>query len=166
MPNNDEINTGNEIVALNDKEGRLAIRADIAMYEQEMKHHTGSERGNMDEINEKGLSEYITGGAYTRVLDIPAGQTIVSKLWNRERLWIIISGEVLIKTEQGDLHIVAPHIMQPPFGSKAAIFAVTDVKWAAVTGIKTEDTSEAEAEVEVEEYTDLTYPWDLLENKT
>ena len=153
-------------IALDDKEGRLAMRVDIDAYEDALKVKFGSEHGEMDEINKNGLSEYLIGGAYTRVLDIPAGITMVSKLWNKERLWIIISGEVKIKTEQGDLHIFAPHIMQPPLGSKVAVYAVEDTKWAAITGSKSEKITELEAEVIVEDYSDISYPWELLEDKT
>ena len=119
-----------------------------------------------DEINKNGLQEYLIGGAYTRILDIPAGVTMVSKLWNRERLWIIISGEVRVITEQGEKHITAPYIGQAPFGSKVALYAVTDTKWAAITGAQSEDLTEIEDEIEAGDYSDLSYPWELLEDKT
>ena len=153
------------VIAPNDKESRLAVRADIESYADNLKAYAGSERGEMDEINEKGLSEYIIGGAYTRILDVPAGVTIVSELWKSERLWIIISGEVLIKTEQGDKHIVAPYIAEAPYGSKVALYAITDTKWAAITGVKTEELEEIKEEVIAKDYSEFVYDWELLEDK-
>ena len=66
-------------IALNDKEGRLVMRSSIEEYEAAMKEEAGDDRGIADEINAEGLTQYLIGGAYTRILDIPAGTTIVSK---------------------------------------------------------------------------------------
>lgn len=155
-----------EVIAFDDKDGRLMMRRSIDSYEDALREHVGSDRGEMDEINDNGLSEYLVGGAYTRVLDIPAGVTIVSKLWNKERLWIIITGEVMIKTEQGDQHIIAPYIGPAPYGSKVALYAVQDTKWAAITGVKTDKLEDVEEEVEAKDYSEFSYPWELLEDKS
>ena len=163
---NKELQSNNKpLVALDDKEGRLKERDRIETFQEAMRAHVGDSSGARDAINSNGLVEFITGGAYTRILDIPAGTTIVSELWKRERLWIIIQGEVKIITEQGEQHIVAPYIAQAPYGSKVALFAVKDTKWAAVTGIETKDLSEVKDEAVVDTYSDLTYPWEQLENK-
>lgn len=153
------------VIAYDDKEKRLAVRTQIEDFEQKMKDFVGDDRGIMDEVNAKGLKEYLVNGAYIRMLDIPAGVTIVSKLWNRERLWIIISGEIVINSEQGKQHIVAPHVEMAPFGSKVAIYAVKDTKWAAITGVDSDDLEKVEEEIEAKSYSDITYPWDLLEDK-
>ena len=113
------------------------------------------------------MHEYLIGGAYTRVLNIPAGVSIVSELWNRERLWIIISGRVGIKSEEGDMVIEAPYIGKAPFGSRIALYAETDVLWAAITGVpETDNLDEIEDVVKANSYSEFTYPWDLLENNS
>lgn len=162
----DLVNRNLSEVSVNDKEGRLAIRASIEEYEASMRQAAGSERGEMDEINDNGLTEFLVGGAYIRVLDIPAGVTIVSNLWLKERLWIIISGEVMFTTEFGQQHIIAPYIGKAPFGSKVALYAVTDTKWAAITGANTDNIEEMEDEIMAKDYSEFVYPWDLLEDKT
>ncbi len=155
-----------ELIAIDDKEGRLAMRASIEGYQASLQKEVGSERGDMDEINAEGLQEFLVGGAYTRVLKIPAGHTIVSALWNRERLWIIISGTVRVRSELGDETFVGPEIRQAPFGSKIALYAETDVLWAAITGMpETDDVTKAEELTDCDGYECLTYPWDLLECK-
>lgn len=153
-------------IAHTDRRGRLEARGNIEAYATALQGHLGSERGDMDKINEEGLEEHIVGGAYIRILDIPEGITIVSELWRKERLWIIISGEVLIKTEEGDKHVVAPYIGKAPFGSKIALYAIKDTKWAAITGVETEDLREIEQEVVTKDYTDFTYPWDMIGDNT
>ena len=71
-----------------------------------------------------------------------------------------------IRTELGEQHIVAPYIGPAPFGSKVALIAIQDTKWAAITGADTSDINEIEGEIEAKSYSDLSYPWDLLEDKT
>jgi len=152
-------------VSLDNKEGRLVARANIDSYEDALRELVGSERGEMDEINDNGLKEYIVDGMYTRELFIPKGVTIVSKLWNRERQWIIASGEVTFTTEAGLQRIKAPYVATAPYGSKVALFAHEDTLWFATSRIKTDKIEEAEDEVSANDYSDCTYPWDKLENK-
>ena len=152
------------VVACDDKEGRMKIRKSIETLESAMKDALGSESGEMEEINDNGLTEYLIGGAYTRVLKIPEGITIVSKLWRKPRLWIIVSGTVRVTTELGSQIIEAPYIGEAPFGSKVALHAETEVLWAAITGLpEAESTEDAEQYLITEEYSDLPYPWDSLE---
>lgn len=137
-------------------ESRLEIRECIEQYEATLRDLFGSERGEMDEIDGQGLSEYLTGGAYTRVLRIPADVTIVSRLWNRERLWIIVYGKVRILTENGNETIEAPYIGKAPYGSKVALYAETETLWAAITGCpETDDLSKVGDIVTVKDYTEV-----------
>ena len=152
------------LCSIDDKESRLKLRASIDEYEAALKKEVGSDRGDMDEVNEKGLDEYLIGGAYTRALRIPKGHTIGSKLWLKPRLWIIISGKVRVRTELGDQNIMGPWIGEPPFGSKVALYAETEVLWAAITGAnEVNSVEEAEKLIVAKDYSDFTYPWDKLE---
>lgn len=154
----------NLIIPEDNKELRLNQRGLIEELKEAIQAQTGSTHGDRDQINE-GLQEFIVGGAYTRVLLIPANTTIVSELWKRERLWIIISGVVGVKSEEGDMLIEAPYIGKAPYGSRIALHAQTDVLWAAITGLpETEKLEEVESVLKAEDYSEFTYPWDLLEN--
>lgn len=152
-------------IALDDKESRLAVRGMIDTFEDAFKKALGSETGSLDEINDKGLTEYFVGGAYTRSLFIPAGTAMVSKLWNKERLWVIVYGDVTITTEVGKVRVQGPHIQIAPFGSKTALYTHADTLWLAITGSEATTSEEIEEEVIVKDYSELTYPWDMLENK-
>jgi hypothetical protein len=154
-----------DLVAVDNKEGRLSNRTTIEQYEAALKEAFGSEKGDVDEINKNGLNEYFVGGAYTRSLFIPAGVTIVSKLWNKPRLWIISHGTVTFKSELGTETVTGPYVAEAPFGSKVALYAHTDVLWFAITGAESTNSKDIEDEVVAKDYSEFTYPWDLLEDK-
>ena len=140
------------------------MRSSIESLEQALKDLEGSERGDMDEVNKNGLTEHLIGGAYTRVLKIPAGHTIISKLWKKRRLWIIISGTVRITSEAGNQVIEAPYICEAPYGSKIALYAETEVLWAAITGAsEASSINEVEDLIVAKDHSEITYPWDKLE---
>lgn len=158
-------NTVTNPVSLTDKENRLAVRKQIDTYENALKDLFGSDRGDMDEINCDGLKEYFVGGAYIRELFIPAGVTIVSKLWKKERFWIIAEGDVTFTTETGINHVQAPYFAQAPYGSKVALYANTDTRWFAITGAESTNSKDVDDELVANDYTECIYPWDKLEDK-
>jgi len=149
-------------VALDNKAGRIAVRSQIDSFEDAFKEEMGSDAGEMEEINDNGLNEYLIGGAYTRSLLIPAGTAIVSKLWNRERLWIIATGEVTFVTETGKQRVKGPYVAQAPYGSKVALYAHEDTLWFAVTGSDSNTLDEVEEESVATDYSNINYPWDML----
>lgn len=153
-------------IAVDNKEGRLAIRNKLDGYEDALKELFGSDRGEMDDINDNGLTEFLMGSAYVRCLFIPKENTIVSKLWNRDRVWIISEGEVTFVTEMGLRRVKAPYTQFVPQGSKVALYAHEDTVWYAVAQVKTKNIEEAELEVTATDYSKCTYPWDKIEDKT
>lgn len=155
VPNDDPRN----VVRLDDKEGRLKARSRIDYYEEAIKRFAGSERGIADELNEKGLKEHFIGGAYIRELFIPAGVTIVSEIWNKERFWIIVYGDVTIMTETNIKRVRGHHTEVPPFGSKAALYTHEDTLWFAITGSESTNSEDIKKEVITKDYALLDYPW-------
>lgn len=152
-------------VSPSDKKGRLAARSQIENYEVALKEFIGSDKGDMDEINESGLKEYFVGGSYVRELFIPKDCTIVSQIWNKERMWIIATGEVTFTTEMGTKRVKAPYTEIVPHGSKVALYTHEDTLWFAITGAAATTTEEVEKEVIAKTYSDCNYPWDKLEDK-
>ena len=153
----------NSSVVSGDKAERLHFRKQIEDFKASLQQVAGSEHGDRDAINEQGLSEFITGGAYTRVLRIPKDTAMVSELWKRDRLWIIIEGSVVVTTEEGRVELKAPYVGVAPFGTKAAVYAQEDTLWAAITGVEAEKGEDIKDELIAEDYSDLSYEWDLLE---
>lgn len=152
-------------VSATDKESRLIARNKIDNYEAAMKNFVGSDSGEMDEINENGLKEYFAGGSYVRELFIPKGVSIVSQIWNKERMWIIASGEVTFTTEMGTKRVKAPYTEVVPHGSKVALYTHEDTLWFAVTGADSTNSDDIEKEVIAKNYSDCVYPWDRLGEK-
>lgn len=146
-----------------DKQARLSMRGMIESFVSEFRKEIGSERGDMDKINENGLVEHFVGGAYIRQLFIPAGHAIVSQLWNKDRFWIIVSGKVTITSEAGRETITAPYYGLAPFGSRVALYTHEDTLWFAITGAKSDNSEDVEKEIIVEDYSALSYPWDKIE---
>ena len=149
-------------IAVDDRRGRELARSTIENYERVLKETVGSETGDMDEINDDGLKEHFVGGAYVRELFIPKDCTIVSKIWNKERMWIIASGEVTFTTEMGTKRVKAPYTEIVPHGSKVALYTHEDTLWFAITGTETMSSDKIEEEVIAENYSDCVYPWDEL----
>jgi len=149
-------------IAVDDKEGRLAVRNNIEALEQSMEGMNGKEEA--DKINQEGLTEYFVGGAYTRSLFIPKDTAIVSGLWKKERLWVIVHGEVSFTTELGTKRVRGPYIAKAPYGTKVALYAHEDTLWLAITGAESTNSDDVLDEVTVKDYAELQYPWDMLEH--
>jgi len=152
-------------VAADDKAGRLAARAIIEGFQSAFQDAIGSEHGDADEINRNGLKEYLVGGAYIRELFIPADTIIVSKIWKKQRLWIIASGEVTLKTETGSQRVIAPFVKVAELGSKVAMVTHSDTLLFAITGSKADQLEDVENEVVTNDYRECDYPWDKLEHQ-
>jgi len=153
-------------IAKDDKESRLSQRQTIESLEKSMEKEFGQQAfENVDIINQKGLKEYFVGGAYTRQLFIPANMCMVTKLWKKERLWIIPFGRVSIVSELGVEEIEGPYVGEAPFGSKATIYTHEDTLWLAVTGAESTTSEDVEQEVLAKDYSEIEYPWDKIEYK-
>ena len=155
-----------DIIAFDDKDGRLVAREKIEGFVIAMQEVLGSKTGDMEKLNDNGLKEYFVGGAYIRELLIPAGITVVSQLWKKDRFWIITEGDVTFSTELGKKRILAPYFQIAPYGTKVALHAHTDTRWFAITGAKATNSKDIETEVIAKDYTECTYPWDQLEGET
>lgn len=150
-------------VAVDDREGRLAMRERIDAFQNALQQIAGSDTGDRDQINDNGLQEYLVGGAYVRELFIPKGMFITSKIWMKTRMWIIASGEVTFTTEMGTQRVKGPFRMVVPHGSKVAFFTHEDTLWFAITGVDAEKLEDIEDEVTTMDYSKCVYPWDGIE---
>jgi len=144
-------------VSPNDKEGRLLARRKIEQFQADFQSAIGDDTGSMAEINKNGLNELFAGGSYIRRLLIPKDTVIVSRIWKKERSWLIVSGEVTFTTEMGTQRVKAPYEAVIPAGSKVVLYTHEETLWYAVTGV--DDKENYENEVVTDEYADCVYPW-------
>lgn len=149
-------------VSPSDKDSRLVARDKIEKFEQSLKEVMDSDRGDMDAINDDGLKEHFIEDVYIRELFIPKDTAIVSRLWTKERFWVIASGEVTFTTEMGIQRVKAPYTKKVPPGSKVALYTHEDTLWFAVAGAKASDSMEAETELTANDYSECKYPWDMI----
>lgn len=146
---------GNDIVhnqvSVLDKDGRLKARVKIEAFETALESALGG-TGDMQEINNNGLKEHFVEGAYIRELFIPKDTAIVSKIWNKTRMWIIATGEVTFTTEMGTQRVKAPYTKIVPHGSKVALYTHEDTLWFAITGSKATNSDDVEKDVIAKDY--------------
>jgi hypothetical protein len=147
-----------------DKTGRLAARSNIEHFENILKSIAGDGGNEADQINADGLVEHFVGGAYVRELLIPKDKFIVSRIWNKVRMWIIVSGEVTFSTEMGVQRVKAPYTKIVPHGSKVALYTHEDTLWFAITGAESTDSESVKDEVTADDYSECDYPWDKIEH--
>ena len=69
-------------------------------------------------------------GLYRREVTFPAGMIAVGAEHTKPHMDVLLSGEMIIATENGPAHIVAPMTMTTSPGGKKAGIALTDVVWA------------------------------------
>lgn len=149
-------------ISPDDKEGRLLAREKIERFQKGFQSAIGSETGDMAEINDNGLNELFAGGSYIRRLLIPKDTAMVSRIWKKERSWLIVKGEVTFTTEMGTQRVKAPYEAVIPAGSKVVLYTHEETLWYAVTGV--DDPEKYENEVVTDDYSDCVYPWDKLED--
>lgn len=149
---------------VDDKELRLAARGKIENYERAVEKlvEDGSEELG-EKVNAEGLKEYFADGSYIRELLIPAGITVVSQIWKKERMWIIASGEVSFTTELGTRRVKAPYTEVVPAGIKVALYTHEDTLWFAITGSGDATKETIKEEVIANDYNECVFPWDSLE---
>lgn len=66
-------------------------------------------------------------GFYARTLRLNAGEPLTGKIHATEHIFILSKGELLVATEAGRQHLVAPYQMVCRAGLKRAGYAMTDV---------------------------------------
>lgn len=147
-------------VAETDKAGRLEARESIERFSGLLTELAGGGSGDKDQINADGLREHLFQGVYVRELLIPKETAIVSKIWSRERMWIIATGEVTFTTEMGVQRVKAPFTKLVPPGSKVALFTHEETLWFAITSSEAKDLAGVERDVTVDSYDEFNYPWD------
>lgn len=97
---------------------------------------------------------YFHGGMYCREVFRHAGVLVVGAVHKKEHMYLIVSGTVLITTDDGVQTVTGPHLFLSKPGTKRAVFAETDALCMTFHAMEEKSVEEAEAElVEVEDNT-------------
>lgn len=92
---------------------------------------------------------YFHGGMYCREVWRDEGVLVVGKVHLKDHFYLIVSGTVLITTDDGAEEITGPRLIQSKPGTKRAVFSITPA--LCMTFHKTDATTPEEAEVELVE---------------
>ena len=104
-------------------------------------------------------NHHFSHGLYTRELHIPAGVVITGAIHRYSNVNILTKGTAIAVTDEGRMHLEAPHTFVSGELVKKAIYAVTDVIWINVLPWDKEES----VEMVEQEYVIPTY--DLLDKE-
>ena len=101
------------------------------------------------------LTHSFSDGIYCREIKIPAGMVITGKIHKHEHPNYLMSGEVLVLTEDGGSETLkGPLSMMSKGGTKRALYAITDLVWTTIhhNPTNTRDLKEIEKIVIAKDY--------------
>jgi len=103
------------------------------------------------------LVHSFSDGIYVRQITIPQGMLIVGKLHKHEHPNFLLKGEVLVVTDQGEEHLIAPVSMISKPGTKRALYAITELVWTTIhhNPTNTQNLEELEKIVIADSYEDF-----------
>jgi mannose-6-phosphate isomerase-like protein (cupin superfamily) len=108
-------------------------------------------RGELEQLPqyEPETTHRFHGGMYCREVWRPAGVLVVGKVHRQEHFYVIVSGTVLITTDDGAERITGPTTLCSKPGTRRAVFAETDA--LCMTFHRTDATTVEAAEEELVE---------------
>ena len=96
------------------------------------------------------------GGMYLREVFRPADCLIVGKVHKKEHFYIVLSGTVVITTDDGVVEVTGPHIFESKPGTKRAVYAKTDAICITIHRVDSSSVEDVEQEL-VEDDPDCVY---------
>lgn len=101
------------------------------------------------------LTHLFAPGQYARTIFIPKHTLIVGKIHKHAHLNMLMSGSVLVATEEGPQTYEAPRVMVSKAGTKRVLFTYTDVIWTTVHLTDKTDLEEIEEELIAKDYAEF-----------
>jgi mannose-6-phosphate isomerase-like protein (cupin superfamily) len=87
------------------------------------------------------------GGMYCREVFRHADVTVVGKVHKKEHFYFIVSGTVLITTDDGVMEVTGPKLICSKPGTKRAVYSLTDALCMTFHVVNATSVEEAEAEL-------------------
>jgi len=103
------------------------------------------------------VKHYFANGLYMRELFIPAGTTGTGAVHLHEHISMIVSGDITVMSEHGNVRIKGPTIRVMKPGTKHVAFAHEDTVWVTAHATDAKTVEEAEARLVVANYEGLPY---------
>lgn len=78
---------------------------------------------------------YFIGGVYAKEFRLKAGQTLISHRHVYDHMSILASGEALLRTSEGDQHLVGPAVVNIKAWAYHALHTLTDITWFCIHAV-------------------------------
>lgn len=105
-------------------------------------------------------------GMYCREVWRDAGVLVVGKVHKKEHFYIIVSGTVLITTDDGVQRVTGPAVLECKPGTKRAVYSETEALCMTFHRTDAETVEEAEAELVEDEPTALYSVGNMIKNQS
>ena len=132
---------------------RQTFRNKIVDFEDKLKNskHVLSQK----ELHEKNpVKHSFADGCYIREIFNPASELLVTKIHKKEHPFFLMKGKMSILTENGIIHVQAPHYGITKPGTKRVIYTHTDCVFITVHATDQTDVAKIEKEVIADNFND------------
>lgn len=136
-----------------DQEKRIASRNGIHSLERIMFDLPEEEQVDVDSLTD----HFFAPGIYARMIFIPAGNVIVGKIHKHETMNIICKGKISIATEEGNVVVEAPCVVNSSPGIKKAGYAIEDTWWINIHPTDETDLDKIEEQFIAKDYDEIEY---------
>ena len=143
-------------------EGREKVRGLLMFLEQRMSKHKMCIFGDSDHLP---ITSTFSAGLYLREIHIPKGYFVMGKIHKHEHPNILISGKVVMITEEGVETITGPHTMLSPAGTKRFLFTLEETHWCTMHKTDFTNAIEAEADIIAPNYEDMGMEYEAMLSK-
>jgi hypothetical protein len=96
---------------------------------------------------EPATKHYFHGGMYCREVFRHADVLIVGKVHKKEHFYLVVSGTLVITTDDGVQEITGPHLLCSKPGTKRAVYALTDAVCMTFHRVESDNVEDAEVEL-------------------
>ena len=111
------------------------------------------------------VTNRFAGGVYIREIFMPAGNIVIGKIHTTQFFNVLVSGQCLIATTEGILHIRAPYTFVSEPGSQKCGLCITDVVWQTIHATNSTDVEEIVSGLTTDSYDKLETDFALDELK-
>jgi hypothetical protein len=101
------------------------------------------------------VTNRFAGGVYIREIFMPAGNIVIGKIHTTQFFNVLVSGQCLIATTEGILHIRAPYTFVSEPGSQKCGLCITDVVWQTIHATDSTDVEEIVSGLTTDSYDKL-----------
>lgn len=109
---------------------------------------------------------YFHGGMYCREVYRNAGVMIVGRVHRKEHFYLIVSGTVVVTTDDGVQRLTGPHLIPSKAGTKRAVYSETPTVCMTFHVCEARNVEDAERELVEDDPTSMFAPGNVLKSNS